>query len=178
MQAQKIKSILFFVIIGAGMFYFANVLVRVPEMVVDEGGEDRSQVFLSLVDRLAVIEFDIGFIDSFSQNLFISRYPDIQRTSPNVGRSNPFAEYDQSSSFDFPGVISDASGGSGFVEEDAVLGQEEFIFEEDFEEEIFFEEGTEDILLEEEEVFFEEDVEQDGVFSEGIEDGGVLQFDN
>lgn len=158
MRSQQVKSLIFFFLILGIVFYVANLLVRVPGTIIEED-ESRSQVFLSLVERLEAVDFDLDFIDAFSQDLFISRSPNVQRIAPVVGRANPFTDSGQSAPFPSPQEV------IGFDERDTVLGEEDEII-------IIEEDPFEDVPVP------DEDALQDEVFSESIEDGGVLQFDS
>ena len=155
MQAQKIKTMFFFILIGALLFYAANFLAREPDIAIEDD-QSRSHMFLELVEHLSTITFDLDFINTSSRDLFVVRLSNVPRRASTTGRENPFAKFGRSVRDEPPVVLSGSSGGSGFVGENAVLDNqevvEEFVEPSEFPEEVF-----------------------DGG---SVQDGGVLQFDN
>ena len=113
MNTQAIKSIVFFLILTAVLFFGAHKIASTPDVKFEELST-RAATFIELVAALEGIDFDIDFVESLVvRGNAGSSSVQVPPLSTAPGRQNPFApanarsssfssEFRQPSDFSFP----------------------------------------------------------------------------
>lgn len=96
MDLQKVKSLFFFLVLAALLFYFGHTIARESGSA---GYSEQSARFLGIVAVLDTIQFDLDFVNSLGDtsiktDVFV---PSLSRG--DSGRDNPFMKSNPSASF-------------------------------------------------------------------------------
>ena len=97
MDIQKVKSLLFFLILTALFFYFGHTIAREPGSSIVHS--EQSTRFLDVIAVLDNIQFDFDFISSLSDTSIKTEVYVPPLSPSDSSRDNPFMRSSVSSSF-------------------------------------------------------------------------------